>query len=75
MPQIQLIHAPKIKTNMYTHPFTDAVVAPVVDDLNFLPEDAVAAPVSDLGASLYSKYQQDDEGHKHQEAQDDCNGL
>lgn len=60
---------------MHTHPFTDAIVPPVVDDLDFLPEDAVAAPASDLGASLDSENQQDDEGDKHQEAQDDCNGL
>lgn len=63
------------QTNVCTHPFTDAAVPPVMDDLDFLPEDAVAAPVSDLGAGFNSKYQQDDEGNKHQEAQDDCNGL
>lgn len=54
-----------IKSNTYTHPFTDAIVPSVVDDFYFLPEDAVTAPVSDLGASLYGKYQQDDEGDKH----------
>lgn len=46
-----------------------------MDNLYFLPEDAVAAPASDVGAGLHSKYQQDDEGNKHQEAQDDGNGL
>lgn len=60
---------------MFTHPFADAIVRPLVDDFYFLPENAVAAPASDLGASLYSKYQQDDEGNKHQEAQDNRNGL
>lgn len=46
-----------------------------MDDLYFLPENAVAAPGSDLGAGLDGKYQQDDESNKHQEAQDNRNGL
>lgn len=75
IPELKLIQVPKIQQTLYTHPFTDAIVPPVVDDLNLLPEDAVAAPASDVVTSLYSKYQQDNEGNKHQEAQDDCNGL
>lgn len=59
-------------TNTHTHPLSDTVTWTIMDDLDFLPENAVLAPVPDLGTSLDCKHQQDDEGNKHQEAQDNC---
>ncbi|TNN38298.1 hypothetical protein EYF80_051535 [Liparis tanakae] len=44
-------------------------------DFSPFRQDAVAAPAPDVVASLDGKHQQDDEGHEHQEAQDDGYGL
>lgn len=46
-----------------------------MDDLHFLPENAVPAPVPDLSASLDSIHQQDDEANEHQEAEDNGYSL
>lgn len=65
---------PRLDSIKNTHPLSYAGVA-TIDNLHFLPENAVGAPAPDLWASLDGKHQQNDEGNKHQDAQDDSYGL
>lgn len=58
-----------------THPLPHTLGSHISEHLHLLPQYAIPAISADLGASLHSKYQEDDEAHDNEEPKNNSNGL